>query len=110
MSWCPAGRMFTVKDPASRSAGQVPEVRAGLNVTRAGSSDNDAKDWHVKPAGPWRVALVMIVRPLAKVPKISRSRRGARSDVTVMGWPLVWIVTSPNHRPPHHINHALNGP
>jgi hypothetical protein len=35
--------MFTVNRPASRSSGQVPEVRAGLKVISAGSSDRDEK-------------------------------------------------------------------
>jgi hypothetical protein len=42
---------------------------------------------------------VITVNPLAKVPKISRSRRGARSDVAVMELASRWIVTSPNHQP-----------
>jgi hypothetical protein len=40
---------------------------------------------------------VITVSPLAKLPKISRSRRGARSDVAVNGLASRWIVTSPNH-------------
>src|SRR6476661_2423739 len=94
---CSAGRMLLVNEPAFRSTGQVVDVRDGLNVTSGGSSDSAAKDWQVKPAGPSGVEPVTTVRPLANVPKISRSRRGARSDVTVMEGPLVWIVTPPNH-------------
>lgn len=39
-----------------RSSGQVEDVRAGLKVTSAGSSDKDAKDWQVNPAGKGRGA------------------------------------------------------
>jgi hypothetical protein len=76
--------MLTVNEPAPLSTGQVVDVRVGLNVTSAGCSDRDAKDWQVKPAGPSGVDPVMMVSPLANVPKMSRSRLGARSEVTVM--------------------------
>ncbi|MEV7635871.1 hypothetical protein AB0N71_06760 [Pseudarthrobacter enclensis] len=83
-------------------------MRAGLKVTRAGSNDNDANDWQVNPAGPCGVEPVITVNPLAKVPKISRSRRGVRSDVAVMCRPLVGIVTSPNHPEIVFDNHRRN--
>ena len=63
------------KDPACRSTGQVLDVLAGLKVTSAGSRDNDANDWQVNPAGPPSVALVITVKPVAKVPNGVRAAR-----------------------------------
>src|SRR5690349_10292617 len=80
--------MFTVNRPALRSCGQVLELRAGLKVTSAGSSEREEKDWHVKPAGPLSVAAVMTVSPEAKWPRTWRRRCGVRSKCSVMFFPF----------------------
>ncbi|MGX1163120.1 hypothetical protein RKD54_004029 [Pseudarthrobacter sp. SLBN-100] len=83
--------------PASCSCGQVLELRAGLKVTRAGSSEREAKDWHVKPAGPLSVAAVMTVSPEAKWPRTWRRRCGVRSKCSVMFFPFE--TGNPNQPP-----------
>ncbi|GAA1768554.1 hypothetical protein GCM10009712_15780 [Pseudarthrobacter sulfonivorans] len=58
-----------MKRPALRNNGQVLELRAGLKVTSAGSSEREEKDWQVNPAGPLSVAAVITVSPDAKWPR-----------------------------------------
>jgi hypothetical protein len=79
--------MLTVKRPAARSRGHVLEVRAGLKVTKAGSSESDEKDWQVNPSGPRFVSAVTTVNPEAKCPKTCRNLcdvGSRRSDIVIV--------------------------
>jgi hypothetical protein len=55
---------------------QASDVRAGQNETRGGSSETDASELTIKPAGSPRGLAVTNATPVANRPSASRNERG----------------------------------
>jgi hypothetical protein len=74
---------LTPKRPARRIRVQVSELRAGENDTRGGSSETDASEFTISPAGSPPGAAVTKATPVANLARASRNERGSDAGA---GW------------------------
>src|SRR2546423_5179570 len=75
-SWCRPST-FTPKRRARRMRDHVSEPRDGQNDTRGGSSETDASEFTINPAGSPSGAAVTSAIPVANLPRASRNERAS---------------------------------